>query len=235
MNWSEKTWEAALPVYRAITEMPFIKELIAGTLPREKFLFYIRQDDIYLGHYAQVLSTIAARVHSAVEALAFVRFAESALLVEQGMHDTFYKEAASDSGAASGDKAVVAALAAVGIEPACHHYTSFLKSTAALEPVEVAMAAVLPCFWIYREVGLHILAGAATTTATSGAANPYQAWIDTYSGEEFSRQVDEAIEFCDAAAERSTHAVRERMTEAYVTAARLEFDFWDGAYRLRKW
>jgi thiaminase/transcriptional activator TenA len=218
MIWSERTWEAAMPVYRAITEMPFIEELAAGTLPGDKFNFYIAQDDIYLGHYAGVLATIAARVHSSAEALAFVRFAECALVVETGMHAFF------NNGAASAEGAVAAAVA----EPACHHYVSYLKSTAAFEPVEVAMAAVLPCFWIYREVGKHIL-------ARSVEGNPYQAWVDTYAGEEFDRQVDEAIAFCNAAAERSTPAVRRAMTEAFVTAARLEFDFWDGAYRLRKW
>jgi thiaminase/transcriptional activator TenA len=209
MTWSEKTWEAALPIYSAITEMPFIKELADGTLPREKFNLYIAQDDIYLGHYAAALALIAARTHSARESLAFVRFAECALIVEKGMHAMFEVEK-------------------MGCEPACHHYTSYLKSTAALEPVEVAMAAVLPCFWVYREVGRHIL-------ARSVDGNPYQAWIDTYAGEEFDRQVDEAIAFCDAAALRSTPEVRRAMTEAFITAARLEFDFWDGAYRLRQW
>jgi thiaminase (transcriptional activator TenA) len=36
---------------------------------------------------------------------------------------------------------------------ACHHYTSFLTATAWSESYPVVLAALLPCFWIYAEVG----------------------------------------------------------------------------------
>ncbi|MFV9927060.1 MAG: hypothetical protein AB8V23_04640 [Candidatus Midichloria sp.] len=42
------------------------------------------------------------------------------------------------------------------------------------EPVEVATAAVLPCFWVYNEVGLSIARYAS-------ADNPYARWIESYS------------------------------------------------------
>jgi thiaminase/transcriptional activator TenA len=208
-KWSEQAWAAALPVYESITEMPFVRELAEGVLSREKFMFYISQDDVYLHHYGQVLAMIAARVPSSAEALDFLEFAGVALIAEREMHAMFDVEKAACA------------------EPACHHYISFLKSTG-LGPVEIALAAVLPCFWIYKEVGGHIHARSANN-------NPYQAWIDTYVGEEFDRQVARAIALCDAAAERATPEIRKAMTEAFVTASRLEFDFWDAAYRLRKW
>jgi thiaminase/transcriptional activator TenA len=215
MNWSKKTWEATASVYRSITEMAFIRELADGTLPREKFLFYIAQDDIYLQGYARALALIAARATTPGDVAAFTKYAQIALVSEQMMHEEFFKDSPATGPAAE-------------IQPACHHYVSYLLSVAATAPVEVAMAAVLPCFWIYREVGAHI-------HKSSVAGNPYQAWIDTYSGEEFEALVDEAIALCDAAAERSTPALREKMTEAYAFAARLEFDFWSAGYTLRKW
>jgi thiaminase/transcriptional activator TenA len=216
MKWSEKTWEATTPIYKSITEMPFIKELADGSLPREKFLYYIAQDDIYLLSYARALAMIAARATIAEDTAAFTKFAQIALVSEQMMHEEFFKDAPATGAAAE-------------IQPACHHYTSFLLSVAATEPVEVAMAAVLPCFWIYREVGAHIYKNATTE------GNPYKAWIDTYVGEEFEALVDEAIALCDAAAARSTEQMREQMTAAYTFAARLEYDFWNAGYCLRKW
>jgi len=139
------------------------------------------------------------------------------------MHEEFFKDARVKDGKNNSPSAL-----RPEIQPACHHYTSYLLGTSATEPVEVAMAAVLPCFWIYREVGLHIY-------KNSAPGNPYQAWIDTYSGEEFEALVDEAIALCDAAAERSTPDMREKMTAAYAFAARLEYDFWNAGYLLRKW
>ncbi len=215
MKWSEKTWAETAPIYQKIIEMPFIKELADGSLPREKFLFYIAQDDIYLQAYARTLAMIAARATEPAEVAAFTKFAQIALVSEQMMHEEFFKDTPL------ADRA--------DIEPACHHYTSYLLSTAATEPVEVAMAAVLPCFWIYREVGAHIYKSA------TAEGNPYQAWIDTYVGEEFDALVDEAIALCNAAAARSTELQREKMTAAYAFAARLEYDFWNAGYLLRKW
>ena len=53
------------------------------------------------------------------------------------------------------------------------------------------MAAVLPCYWIYREVGRELL--------RRGSPEPlYQRWIDTYGGDEFDRVVEEAIALTEA-------------------------------------
>ncbi len=217
MKWSEKTWAATEPVYRSITEMAFIREMADGSLPREKFLFYIAQDDIYLQAYARTLAMIAARATEPAEVAAFTKFAQIALVSEQMMHEEFFSKTPVEGAAAR-------------IQPACHHYTSYLLSVAATAPVEVAMAAVLPCFWIYREVGAHIY-----KLSAGSENNPYKAWIDTYVGEEFEALVDEAIALCDAAAARNTPQVQARMTEAYEFAARLEYDFWNAGYLLRKW
>jgi thiaminase/transcriptional activator TenA len=108
MKWSEKTWEATTPIYKSITEMPFIKELADGSLPREKFLYYIAQDDIYLLSYARALAMIAARATTAEDTAAFTKFAQIALVSEQMMHEEFFKDSPLTGAAAE-------------IQPACHH------------------------------------------------------------------------------------------------------------------
>lgn len=42
------------------------------------------------------------------------------------------------------------------MSPACHHYTTFLLAVAYKEPLAVVLASLLPCFWIYVEVGKSI-------------------------------------------------------------------------------
>jgi thiaminase/transcriptional activator TenA len=78
-------------------------------------------------------------------------------------------------------------------------------------------------------VGDHIY-GHQTT-----AENPYSKWIDTYAGEEFGELVNRAIAICDNAAAACTDSQQQAMINAFITASRLEFDFWDAAYRLRRW
>ena len=87
------------------------------------------------------------------------------------------------------------------------------------------LGALLPCFWIYAEVGRDIHARAAP-------ANPYQAWIDTYAGEEFHAAVRAVIAATDEAADAASPQLRERMHAAFMRATQLEWVFWDSAYRL---
>ncbi|KFF73374.1 transcriptional regulator [Chryseobacterium sp. P1-3] len=215
MKWSEKNWLAIEDQYQSILEMPFIKELSDGSLPQEKFRFYMAQDSLYLEHFGRSLSLIAAKIPDLQDVLTFMQFAENAIVVENALHESYFK----DFGLT--DKGV--------LEPACHHYIHFLRSTAALESVEIAVAAVLPCFWIYREVGNYIYKTRNTVD------NPYEKWIATYAGEEFSQAVDQAISICDRLADNSTQETRKKMSEAFIMATRLEYYFWEAAYELKKW
>ncbi|MGC4057318.1 MAG: thiaminase II [Chitinophagaceae bacterium] len=215
MRWSDTIWQDTADIYSRILEMPFIKELSEGTLPPGKFRFYIAQDALYLEQFGRVLALTAAKAADVNDVLTYTRFAETAIVVEQALHASYF----ADFGVS--EKGVM--------QPACHHYTHFLRSTAALDPVEVSMAATLPCFRIYAEVGAHIYAG------HSSKDNPYQRWIDTYAGEDFMHSVERAIDCCDRVAEQSSPSVRTRMNEAFICAARMEFAFWDAAYRMHTW
>lgn len=215
MTWSKQTWQDILPIYDAILKMPFINELMDGSLQLEKFQFYIAQDSKYLESFGRALALIGAKAHDIDDSLTFMRFAETAIVVERDLHESYFK----DFGIAE----------AGNIEPACHHYVHFLKSTAALNSVEVAMAAVLPCFWIYKQVGDYIYKNQKNKN------NPYQKWIDTYTGEDFGIAVNNAISICDKAAASATEETRRLMTEAFITSSRLEFEFWDSAYKIKKW
>jgi thiaminase/transcriptional activator TenA len=92
----------------------------------------------------------------------------------------------------------------------------------------VVLAALLPCFWIYLEVGINIHARAAKP-------NPYQAWIDTYAGDEFENAVRAVIDTTDAVAARASEETLTAMHAAFTRATQLEWMFWDSAYRLANW
>lgn len=215
MTWSKTVWQEATPIYDRITEMPFINGLIEGSLDKEKFKFYIAQDSNYLEHFGRALAMISARAHRKEHTLQFIRFAEGAIVVESALHANYFKQLGIE------DKPV--------LSPACHHYKHFLTSTAATAQVEVAMAAVLPCFWIYKEVGDFIVKHQNKNN------NPYQDWINTYAGEEFALLVKTAITICDEAAATCTPEQQKAMTEAFIASCRLEWLFWDSAWRLERW
>ena len=215
MSWSKASWQRIECIYSEILKMPFITQLTDGTLPLEQFQFYVLQDSSYLENFGRALALIAARAHDVEDILTFTRFAEGAIVVENALHESFFKEFHIDRTGAVG--------------PTSHHYVHFLKSTAALDQVEVAMAAVLPCFWIYKKVGDVIY------EKQKQQNNPYQKWIDTYAGEEFGVLVEQAIAACDRVAASCTAQQQERMHHAFYTASQLEFMFWDSASDLHSW
>ena len=214
MTFSDDAWQAVAPIYDAIVRLPFNRELAAGSLPVDTFRFYIFQDSLYLADFARALAVTGARVADADHLLAFVRFAEGAVVVEQALHETYFVEFGVPSG--------------LERSPACSHYTNFLLATAALRPAEESVAALLPCFWIYREVGLHI-------AATAASDNRYARWIDTYAGADFSEAVDRAVAITDEVAAAAGPDRRERMRAAFITSSRLEWMFWDSAYHRETW
>ncbi len=211
-KWSEKAWKHSLTTYSKILEMPYIEELMVGTLPQQCFKFYIQQDALYLKEYGESLSKIAELLPNHAHKELFKFFAESAVLSEQQLHESFIKK--------------------LDIEPqtqkskACLNYTNFLTDFTRRGDLELSLAAILPCFWVYNEVGRYIVAN-----QSKNGNNPYQAWIDTYSCDEFDNEVRQCIDVCDEYAAASPEK-QQAMTEAYEFATRAEFDFWDSAYKL---
>lgn len=84
---------------------------------------------------------------------------------------------------------------------------------------------MLPCFWIYREVGLHIAKQCVED-------NPYKKWIETYSSQEFSEGVDRAIALLNELASQCPTQSLEKMKKAYTCSALYEWDFWNDAYKM---
>ncbi|HMP75361.1 MAG TPA: TenA family protein [Kiritimatiellia bacterium] len=214
MSITPSLWNQSKPVYDAILAHPFNRELATGTLARDRFAYYVQQDSLYLRDYARALAQLAARAPDAAAAEDLLGYAKGGMEVERALHQHFFTQfniAHTDV-----------------MEPACFAYTQFLLARTALDDFAVGLAAVLPCFWIYREVGLHIAAHAVP-------ANPYAPWIATYSDASFGVAVRRMLELTDAAAAGASPALRDAMHAAYAASTRCEWCFWDAAHRLERW
>jgi thiaminase (transcriptional activator TenA) len=217
-QFSDSAWQRTARLRAAIDALPFNTELAAGTLSRERFQGYIVQDALYLGQYSRVLALAGVKGPDGATLQAFGRCALEAVAVEQALHERYLQEFGIDP----------ARLTDAEPSPDCLGYTSFLLATAYHDPWEVLVAALLPCFWIYWDVGSRIARHAE-------ANNPYRAWIDTYADEGFGEAVRMVIGITDRAASSTTSAVQERMMTAFVRSTQYEWLFWDGAYQQRGW
>ncbi|MEM6746970.1 MAG: thiaminase II [Pseudomonadota bacterium] len=217
-TFSQQAWDRNLRLYQTTRDMPFNRELSEGTLKREAFRHYMIQDAHYLEGFARALSLVSAKGLTADHVVQFAEAAAVAIVVERSLHAEFFRTFdVSEEEFQQTERT-----------PVCDHYVGFLLSTAALQPFEVGLAGLLPCFWIYREVGHHIHKNASQN-------NPYRAWIDTYAGEDFSAAVDRVIAALDQVAETTSAMNIDLMHAAYRRSAQLEWMFWDGAYRQAHW
>jgi thiaminase/transcriptional activator TenA len=214
-SFSDHAWQRTTELRAAIHDLRFNRELAAGTLDPARFQFYIVQDALYLDAYARILVMAGARGPDGATLRLFAECGLEAVAVEQALHGQYLTQFSAN---------------ALEAEPSpdCLSYTSFLFATAYHEPWEVLMAALLPCFWIYWDVGNAI-------ARESAADNKYRAWIDTYSDEAFGTAVRAVIAATDKAAEAATDAVRARMMTAFIRSSQYEYLFWEGAYQLRRW
>lgn len=217
-SFTEKVWQQVAPIRKAMLTMPFNTELRDGSLSRRKFHFYLLQDSVYLKAYARALALAAARSPDSDLILEYAKRAEVAIVVERALHEGFLKEFGLTRAEIESAEPTPTTLAYVGYLLATAHNASF----------EEAVAALLPCFWVYREVGLAI-------AAETVAQNPYQAWIDTYASEEFGSAVSRQIAIADRLAASASAERQAAMAAAFHRCTQLEWMFWDSAYRMEQW
>lgn len=212
MSFTDEVWAATASVLDAIHAHPFVTGLGDGTLDREVFNGYMTQDALYLSDYGRAMGLLAARAQRADEIAFWGVSVQGAIVAERELHAT---RVTLDEGTMS---------------PTCRAYTSFLLGRAATAPYEVGVAAVLPCFWIYQVVGERLI-----ETAGDLSQHAYGDWIGMYADPAFAEATAQAKAITDRLADEASAGGREQMVEAYVTAARYEWMFWDAAWRQESW
>lgn len=189
--YTQQLWDRTAGYLTDTLNLPFIQQLGAGTLRTEDFLFYLHQDSLYLGKYAVALTQLGGQ---------WAADAGNAIAAEQGMQDTWLK----------------------GRTPATmsrvtQGYTDFLLASVFSQEPAVGQAAVLPCYWLYYEVGTHL-------ESQNHADHPYHNWLATYGGEEFKASVTGAIARVEEAIAASPELF-DKALHAFDLASRFEVEF----------
>jgi thiaminase/transcriptional activator TenA len=213
-NWFNQVRENTDYILEAIKKQSFITELLEGSLSEEIFQFYIHQDVLYLADYKKVLAMVGLKCTQSSDMQFFLDAATEVVAVENEMHQLFLKNELTNKEPS----------------PACELYTSYLTKMAGNFSVEEGLAAVLPCFTIYKEIGDYILAN-----QKNKKDNPYQNWIHTYGGEEFSKSVTQAIQITNNYAMKASDETVQKMNNAFEKSSKLEWMFWESAYKKEQW
>jgi thiaminase/transcriptional activator TenA len=211
-------WSAMEGVYARILVHPFVEGLTDGTLPHDAFAYYVIQDAHYLRDYARALAIVGAKAPDETVIAMFAGHAREAIEVERALHAGLFR----DMGL--GEERVQA----TPMMPTTLAYTSYLLRSCHQGSFAEALAAVLPCYWIYAQVGAALL-------ARSSPDPLYARWIGAYGGEQFSAIVATVLDVVDRVGAVASDEERAAMRAHVVTTARYEWMFWDAAWRREPW
>lgn len=200
-----------------IHEHPFNRELSQGTLPKKIFRFYLEQDALYLRDFSKVLMLVSYRFTTAEHAQQLKMIAEEIIDTERNLHFKYLGIPKSPR------------LFHPSIEktPVVSDYTKHLLKTANTSPIEVAVASIIPCFWIYNELGKKIL-----STPSYNKNNPYHIWISSYTNNQFRSAAESIIQITNGLGNVISCPIRQNnMVSAFVKSTEYELLFWDNVYK----
>lgn len=212
--------EAAGPAWQAYTRHAFVAGLGDGTLPRAAFLHYLRQDYVFLFHFARAWALAAAKA----ETLGEMRLAAATVAGlaegEMGLHVALCAREGIDK----------PALIATREAPENLAYTRYVLEAGYSGDLLDLLAALAPCVLGYGEIGARLAREARGDT-------PYSEWIETYAGDGYQRVCRDVGALIDAALARrlgpdfASVPRAERLAERFTDATRLEVGFWDMGLR----
>lgn len=218
MTFSKLLREESDHIWEASFNHPFVTGIGEGTLPLECFRYYVMQDSYYLSHFAKVQSLGAAKANDFETTSKMAAHAQGTFEAELALHKNF----SIRLGITEADQANFKP------SPTAYAYTSHMYRAAYQGHLGDIIAAILPCYWLYYEIGEKL-------QLCSPKEPIYQEWIATYGGEWFRTLVEEQINRLDKIAETLTAEDRERMKEHFIISSQYEYSFWEMAYKLEKW
>ena len=222
INYGSQVFESlrsqANETWFAYVEHEFVKQLGDGSLPRQGFLHYLKQDYIFLIHFARAwalavyksdrideMRTCAATVHALIDE-------------EMRLH----------IGTCAAEGIDEATLAATVEEPENLAYTRFVIDIGMKGDLLDLLVALSPCVFGYGEIKNRLAASINGSTAD----HPYHDWIKTYAGSDYQVARDRVGVLLENVASRFTGSNCidsprwPELLKTFEVATRLEADFW---------
>lgn len=218
-RFSERLYRSTREVWERSHRHPFLVEMREGTLDPERFIYYLKQDYVYLIDYAKMFAIGSLKSPDLETMVKFAELFHSTLNVEMELHLQY----AGRFGVTREQ------LEQTRPSPTTVAYTKYMLDAAQGSLAEV-VASLLPCMWSYREIGT------AFAKVPGALDHPlFKEWILMYGSEEFGALTDWCIGLMDRLAEGLPERELIRLEEHFVTTSKLEYLFWDMAYRQEEW
>ncbi|WP_295585183.1 thiaminase II [uncultured Oscillibacter sp.] len=216
MKVSQRLLETALPIWERYYRHPFVQGIASGTLPREKFQFYMIQDHKYLMQYAKVFALGVIRADRESDMRLFATLINGTLNTENAVHKWYLgRLGISQEGI---DRA-----------PMClnnESYTNYMISVAFKEGLAELATVVLACAWSYKLIGDYV----ESIPGSLREDNFYRHWIKTYTSPAYREDTKVMIDFVDRLTEGYSEEQLKNLDRIITNCSEYEYQFWDMAW-----
>ena len=203
--------------FEASFEHPFVQGIVDGTLPLEKFKYYMLQDAFYLKHYTKVLAIAASKATEADETLYYLQAAQNIQLAELEMHRLTFHELGVTG----------AELEAFEPAPSAYNYVSHMYNAAYNGDAAEAFAAMFPCPWLYLEIGNRF------KDAKPGVAL-YEQWLALYSSDDMNEHIKRQLALMNHYAQQQPHKIS-LFKQHFKKSCYYEWKFWEMPWTSENW
>jgi thiaminase/transcriptional activator TenA len=191
---------------------PFVVGIGDGTLPLDRFRFFMQQDYLFLVDYSRAIAIASAKSPDLDSMGHWAKLLDETLNSEMSLHRSF----CVDFGITEEE------LAATTPTPATLSYTKHLVDTAYAYGIAEIAAALLPCQWGYDDAGQCL---AVNLTAPEGSL--HARWVAGYNDPEYREITAWLRGFTDDLASEASDEVRDRMATLFKESLHQEYLFWE--------
>ena len=220
MPVTERLFAATEEIWEAYYNHPFVQGIKDGTLPREKFRYYLIQDYLYLVDYAKVFALGAAKSQDMATMHMFASHCKSILDYELAIHNGYMPllgvdQEELDTTPMSMDNAA---------------YTAYMLRVAYEEDAAAICVSILACAYSYEVIAKRMV---SEYPACINENNYYADWLREYSGEEYAGVNRELIALTNRLTAGYTEEQYRHLERIFVDCSRFEKLFWDMGYERR--
>ncbi|MBP0049791.1 thiaminase II [Marinobacterium sp. AK62] len=198
--------------WAAYIEHDFVRQLGKGTLPKECFQHYLKQDYLFLLQFSRAWGLAVYKS----EDLSSMRYAQAGLNAmldtEIGLHIDYCREWGISE----------PQLQALPEAAATVAYTRYVLDAGLAGDLLDLHVALAPCILGYAEIAQWL----ARQPETVLDGNPYNAWIQMYLSEEYQQAAQTERELLDSLGNNLSDERIAALEKRFRTATRMEISFW---------
>ena len=218
-KFTDELREFAAPIWEADLRHPFVRGIADGTLPKEKFKYYLIQDYLFLLDYSRVFAYGVIKAHDEATMALFSQLLNETLNTEMDLHRGYCEKFGISP----------AEMESAPVAPTTHAYTRHILHVAQIGTLADVIAGVLPCQWGYAEIGTSL-------AEQGGSPEPlYQEWIDMYASAEFLALGEWLRNLLNDITTESSPDEKVRLQKHFLMSSRYEYMFWEMAWTEQEW